>query len=169
MLNPSDPNLSAAELRQLATRYPEEVLRNPAVPLLLMEDPGFAVVVYKCWGAVAGSKLDELSRGTSDREAEAFLRWCHGRAHELLSERKLREFSDYMRKAEYLPPGQEVENGAELLSRIAAKEQGDTRTVPFAQTRARLLIECCDELALARGKKIDWPKIDMKPNRRRRR
>lgn len=38
----SDPNTPPAQLIVLAADYPEEVSANPAVPLLLLEDPGFA-------------------------------------------------------------------------------------------------------------------------------
>jgi hypothetical protein len=37
--HPSDPNLSVRELVDLAEWYPKEVLANPALPLLILENP----------------------------------------------------------------------------------------------------------------------------------
>lgn len=148
-------------------KYPEEVLANPALPLLLAEEPRLAGSLWGAWATLLCLAIEHHFGVMDLRLGMAFKTWCIGKACEIHASLPS-TFDNDMRlssiKIKDDPKGmlEATADFAALKGRLGKTVQdGHWASLAFKR-------ESVEWLSLTRsGERIEWPSDVLRPNRQR--
>lgn len=155
-----DPNATPEQLEQVLDKHPKEVLENPVLDLYILQDPEIGMQIWQgAWWVWLRREYNGLREGVTRKQLIEFVAWLD------VYFKRIRP--DLYRLGE-IPPFKIWMDGspAEEMKTVMSKTQDIIRRENNEEL-LRFLSLATAELARIRGKTLEWPRAQMKPNRRR--